>query len=93
MAHNNDLEINTNTEPNNNPVHEAVQFFWGERCPDHEDGCVVCSAWAQYDRIAKYEEILTKLLVAMAKDNDVLRVMTTKKSMADAVVAMKHLWE
>jgi hypothetical protein len=53
----------------------------------------VCSAWAQYDRIAKYEEILTNLMIAMAKDNDVLRIMTTKKSMADAVVAMKHLWE
>jgi len=76
-----------------NYIEQAMTDHWGERCPDHEDGCVVCSAWAQYDRIVKYEEILTNLLVAMAKDNDVLRIMTTKKSMADAVVAMKHLWE
>ena len=44
-----DAEINTNTAPDNNPVHEAVQFYWGERCPEHEDGCPVCEAWSQYD--------------------------------------------
>ena len=46
-----DLEINTNTAPDNNPVHEAVQFYWGERCPEHEDGCPVCEAWRQYDNL------------------------------------------
>ena len=76
-----------------NPIKRAMLEYWGERCPDHEEGCAVCSAWAQYDRTVKYEEILTNLMIAMAKDNDVLRIMTTKKSMADAVVAMKHLWE
>jgi hypothetical protein len=45
------LEINTNTEPSNNPIHEAVQFYWGERCPEHEDGCPVCEAWRQYDNL------------------------------------------
>jgi hypothetical protein len=49
MAHNNDLEINTNIDPDNNPVHEAVQFFWGDRCPDYEEGCATCVAWKQYD--------------------------------------------
>ena len=76
-----------------NYIEQALAEHWGERCPEHEDGCVVCSAWAQYDRIAKYEELLTNLMVAMAQDRDVLRIMTTKKSMADAVVVMKHLWE
>jgi hypothetical protein len=46
-----DLEINTNTAPDNNPVHEAIQFYWGERCPEHEDGCPVCEAWRQYDAL------------------------------------------
>jgi hypothetical protein len=46
-----DLEINTNTEPSNNPIHEAVQFYWGERCPEHEDGCPVCESWRQYDNL------------------------------------------
>ena len=44
-----DVEINSNTAPENNPVHEAVLFYWGERCPEHEDGCPVCEAWSQYD--------------------------------------------
>ena len=51
MAHNHDLEINTSTEPSNNPIHEAIQFYWGERCPEHEDGCPVCEAWRQYDNL------------------------------------------
>ena len=51
MAHNHDLEINTSTEPSNNPMHEAIQFYWGERCPEHEDGCPVCEAWRQYDNL------------------------------------------
>ena len=38
-------------ELENNPVHEAVLFYWGERCPDHEDGCPVCEAWEQYDNM------------------------------------------
>ena len=39
-----------------------------------------------------YEELLKNLLIDIAKDRDAVRIMTTKKSMADAVVAMKHLW-
>jgi len=46
-----DLQINTNTAHDNNPVHEAVMFYWGERCPEHEDGCPTCEAWKQYDNM------------------------------------------
>jgi hypothetical protein len=46
-----DLEINTNTAPDDNPVHEAIMFYWGERCPEHEDGCPTCEAWKQYDTL------------------------------------------
>jgi len=45
------LEINTSTALDNNPVHEAIGFYWGERCPEHEDGCPVCEAWKQYDNM------------------------------------------
>lgn len=48
---NTELKINTNTAPDNNPVHEAVLFYWGERCPEHEDGCPTCEAWRQYDNM------------------------------------------
>ena len=36
-------------EADNNPIHEAVLFYFGERCPDHVDGCVTCDAWKLYD--------------------------------------------
>lgn len=48
---NTELKINTNTAPDNNPIHEAVLFYWGERCDTHEDGCPVCNAWRQYDEM------------------------------------------
>ena len=76
-----------------NYIEQALSEHWGEVCPEHEDGCVVCAAWAQYHRIVKYEELLTNLLTAIAKDRDAVRIMSTKKEMAEAVAAMNHLWE
>ena len=46
----NELEPNT-TAPNNNAIHEAVEFYWGERCPEHEEGCATCAAWSLYDKL------------------------------------------
>jgi hypothetical protein len=37
--------------------------------------------------------LLKNLLIAIAHDRDALRIMATKKEMAEAVAAMKHLWE
>lgn len=52
MTHNTrDLELTPNTSPDSNAIHEAVQFFWGERCPDYEEGCPTCEAWKQYDNM------------------------------------------
>jgi hypothetical protein len=34
-----------------NAVAEAVEFYWGERCPDFEEGCPTCAAWGQYDKM------------------------------------------
>lgn len=34
-----------------NAIHEAMLFYWGERCPEHEDGCPACQAWEQYDKV------------------------------------------
>ena len=33
------------------PVAEAITFYWGERCPDHEPNCPTCAAWVQYDKM------------------------------------------
>lgn len=34
-----------------NPIHEAIESYWGKRCPEHEDGCPVCEVWKQYDQL------------------------------------------
>jgi len=33
----------------NNPVHEAMLFYWGERCSAYHEECACCQAWEQYD--------------------------------------------
>jgi hypothetical protein len=40
-----------NIEAENNPLHEAVLFYWGERCADFEPECVACQAWKLYHDI------------------------------------------
>jgi len=30
-------------------IEEAIEFYWGERCPDTEKDCVICQAWNEYD--------------------------------------------
>jgi len=54
--HHCDLEINNNTAPDNNPVHEAIEFYWGKRCEDYEETCCVCEAWKQFDDNFKENE-------------------------------------
>jgi hypothetical protein len=48
-----EFEPNNSREPHNNPIHEAVEFYWGERCSEHMDGCPTCVAWRLYDEIIK----------------------------------------
>lgn len=32
-----------------NEIEQAITAQWGERCPDHDDDCACCRAWATYD--------------------------------------------
>ena len=54
---NHNLKANTNTAPDNNAVHEAVSFYWGERCADYKKGCPTCAAWKQYDNFANLTNV------------------------------------
>lgn len=36
---------------NRNAIHEAMLFYWGERCPTHDAECHGCQAWDQYDAV------------------------------------------
>jgi hypothetical protein len=31
------------------PIHEAMLAYWGERCSAYHEECVCCQAWEQYD--------------------------------------------
>ena len=34
-----------------NAIHEAMVFYWGDRCPEHDAECPACQAWEQYDKV------------------------------------------
>lgn len=61
MIDNTQLQANNSTEPDNNPLHEAVQFYWGERCAEHEDGCPTCVAWKFYDNLTSTTKLYHRI--------------------------------
>ncbi len=34
-----------------NLVEEAMESYWGKKCPDFEKGCSCCEAWRKYDEL------------------------------------------
>jgi hypothetical protein len=32
-----------------NLIKDAMDDYWGERCPDYHGECICCQAWNQYD--------------------------------------------
>jgi hypothetical protein len=34
-----------------NAIHEAMLFYWGEKCSEHDAECPACQAWDQYDAV------------------------------------------
>jgi len=61
-------------------IKEAIEFYWGERCPDHEAECVICQAWKEYDILTgDYEASKTELLKKMDNIIDMVRNLETKE--------------
>ena len=50
-------------------IKEAVKEYYGKRCPDFEPECVVCQAWAEYDKakhvlnLSERKRLMHKLVV------------------------------
>jgi len=55
-----------------NLIEQAIESYWGERCPDHSEGCVVCEAWRDYDNLVTdnklANEIAQKAFTEVNKD-------------------------
>jgi len=32
-------------------IEEAMEGYWGKRCPDYEKYCPCCEAWDEYDEM------------------------------------------
>jgi hypothetical protein len=30
-------------------IEEAMEGYWGKRCPDYEQDCLACKAWDEYE--------------------------------------------
>ena len=44
-----------------NLIEQAIESYWGERCPDQSEGCVVCEAWREYDNLVMDNKIANNL--------------------------------
>ena len=46
-----------------NKIEQAIEGHWGERCPDYEEGCLVCDAWREYDNLVMDNKLSNKLFL------------------------------
>ena len=44
-----------------NLIEQAIESYWGERCSDYEEGCVVCEAWRDYDNLVMDNKVANSL--------------------------------
>ena len=44
-----------------NLIEQAIESYWGERCSDYEEGCVVCEAWRDYDNLVMDNKIANEI--------------------------------
>ena len=44
-----------------NLIEQAIESYWGERCSDYEEGCVVCEAWREYDNLVMDNKIANEI--------------------------------
>jgi hypothetical protein len=44
-----------------NLIEQAIESYWGERCSDYEEGCVVCEAWREYDNLVTDNKVANSL--------------------------------
>lgn len=57
-----------------NPIEEALAEYWGNRCPDFDPTCPICTAWAAFDKL-KRPVIEAANVMDMARLIDVEMVM------------------
>jgi len=46
-----------------NLIKRAMLEYWGERCEDYEEGCVVCDAWREYDNLVTDNKVTNNLFL------------------------------
>ena len=44
-----------------NLIEQAIESYWGERCDDYEEGCVVCEAWREYDNLVTDNKVANEI--------------------------------
>jgi hypothetical protein len=44
-----------------NLIEQAIEEYWGARCEDYEEGCVVCDAWREYDNLVMDNKVANEM--------------------------------
>jgi hypothetical protein len=60
-----------------NLIEQAIESYWGERCSDYEEGCVVCEAWRAYDNLLtdiKVEASIRRAVGKLIEEKDICTI-------------------
>lgn len=64
-------------------IEDAMTYYWGERCAEHEPGCPKCDAWAEYDERIRPESINSAALDELGKmDGEDIRIAQLEAELA-----------
>ena len=69
-----------------NLIEQAIESYWGERCPDHEEGCVVCEAWRDYDNLVMDNKIANEIASKLALVNNNMLIEDLLRHPADLAI-------
>lgn len=67
-----------------NITRQWVKKYWGKKCKEYDDGCIVCRVWHLFESLEQYydfvmEETETKLIGKVSK-NHILNKKKAKKN-------------
>jgi hypothetical protein len=69
-----------------NLIEQAIESYWGERCPDYEEGCVVCEAWRDYDNLLMDNKIANEIASKLALVNNNMLIEDLLRHPADLAI-------
>jgi len=69
-----------------NLIEQAIEEYWGARCDDYEEGCVVCEAWREYDNLVTDNKVANEIASKLALVNNNMLIEDLLRHPADLAI-------